>query len=123
VEAEHNMGASKAVIDSIAHMLDKLMEDRNARIVGQSQCRLAQRMGQWAATTDDDWQGGKETNFKITTDNSTSANERLLQPLLDGSQGKKIFPSTLWGLPCNGAEQEREQQGWDDRDFRQTGGS
>jgi hypothetical protein len=39
-----------------ATQLDNLFEDCKALIVGQSQCKLAHWMEQWAATADDDWQ-------------------------------------------------------------------
>ncbi len=67
-----------------------LLEDRKAKIVGRSRCRVARRLARSVATADDVWQHGAEVNInKAAPDIPLSCTDIVAQPLLDGGQGKQ----------------------------------
>jgi hypothetical protein len=88
MKAEHTGGASRLVVGSISLWLDRFLEDQNARVVGRTWCRVAQRMARWAATEDNERQQEMGAGTNPAPENLTSSNKVLPQPLLECGQGK-----------------------------------
>jgi hypothetical protein len=81
-----------------------LLEDRKAKIVGRSRCRVAWRLARSAATADDVWQHGAEINInKATLDIPLSCTDMVAQPLLDLGQGKRECIGLTAEFPMEGA--------------------
>ncbi len=85
------MGASDLEVAALNRgITSNIMDDMKSKIVGQSRCKLARRMEQWSSQdTADNWDQQPEGTFSAPTNNrKPSEDNRLLQPLLDGGQGK-----------------------------------
>jgi hypothetical protein len=89
-EAEHIRGALSLRTEFRRDNIDILLEDKKARVVGRSRCQVARQLARGAATADDDWQHGADTNHsKAVLEIPSSCNKVLPEPLLDGGQGKR----------------------------------
>jgi hypothetical protein len=107
------MGASDLEVAALNRgITSNIMDDMKSKIVGQSRCKLARRMEQWSSQdTADNWDQQPEGTFSAPTNNRKPLEDnRLPQPLLDGSQGKLHCtthptgverPSTRLGMVVN----------------------
>jgi hypothetical protein len=104
-EVDHNKSASDSVIDTVGGpSSDKFWDDRQARVIGRTQCRAARWMAQWAATEDDDWQQGSEEGNTPTLAEIMES-DVVPQPLLDCDQGKISHTNNTCGTrPTAGLE-------------------
>jgi hypothetical protein len=90
--------------------------DRKALVVGQSRCQLAHKMKLlWFArdTADEDGQQGEEAHTTPTIEDARTAYNIILQPLLDGRQGKLVTTDHPHGVgePCTGMVYGNEDKG------------
>ena len=85
------MGALDLKVVALNRIItSNIMDDMKSKIVGQSWCKLAQRMEQWSAWDTADNRGQQpEGTFSALTNNKTlSEDNRLRQSLLESGQCK-----------------------------------
>jgi hypothetical protein len=114
-EAGHSEGASLSGLQMMRSGTDRLLEDRKARVVGQSWCQVARRMACWAAKEDDECQMGADNIISNPAPEiSMSSNAVLPVPLLGGGQGKRENIQLVAGEREDGGGVGTEK--WRDRD-------
>ena len=70
---------------------------QRAQMVGKTQCKVARRMAQWAASQDDEQQQGAGEPHTPTNKNGPSSNEGIPHPLMDCGQGKNMSDEGVVG--------------------------
>ena len=88
MEAEHNGSASQSVVETRGQREETFWDDRKARMVGWTWCRVARCTAQWAALEDDERQPGSGVPNTPIWQTGPSSNDAVPHPLMDCGQGK-----------------------------------
>ena len=88
MEAEHNGIASQSGVGTRGQRQETSWDDRKARVVGITRCRVARCMAQWAASKDDERQQGAGATNTLVWQSGPSSNNEVPHPLMDCGHGK-----------------------------------
>ncbi len=88
MEAEHNGIASQSGVGTRGQRQETSWDNRKARVVGITRCRVARCMAQWAASKDDERQQGLGATNTPVWQSGPSSNNKVPHPLMDCGHGK-----------------------------------